>query len=746
MSSFQPRLRSSFQPRLRLRLFGILAITLLCTTCAGYSRVSDTIAKNKKDIQAGTLSVLDSISTSELSIANDTDEGILYYSGLVWFSNDKNTKALISFKRSARTGIDPWKKESTRIVGSIYSQDFNYKELFRFYSSLADLDYFASDPELFYYYSQALWSLKKYKALIELVQKTKQSNWRKTPRARVSVQESRFALKLWDLLSSAIEMPHDYEQKLIALIRDSAPYPLINSIPLFLERYPYYRPASQELFSLLKAKTKYLEDKRESLPLYTALSEQLLLSSVIQNEINSAAEKKKKNLASVFARLQKLESSANNTREKISLYGSLANLEYLRTRYRSSYQYSQKVLSIIDSSPSSTQLIRTNNVIFSQMLTNYLQTCITLYPNTFVSQFVTWVSQQSNPGSFAFLLERYSNYLLQKNRPTQLGKDLLTLQDVFSHVSIQFELDRWRSILLRSKHPSAEKIEAKSISFTQQKQYRSATAYDYFVIQSGLEKISLQDFLSQLPKEQKAFQENNDVDTLITGHIQFGLFDYAYNLGSQNIGRVSIENTKDISDFFLDQKDYYKGFLLANKVAWFRPWTMDSRENLRFIYPQAYKEIVESLSTDPYKKALIYGLMREESNYSPGIRSYAGAVGLTQLLPSTASEIAEKVRYGTFSIADPTDNLYLGYQYLQYLFDQLKNPARAILAYNGGIGNVWKWEKKILEEDSLLFSEAVPFRETRTYIRKVLSSALIYGLLYYDIDPQDLITYVNSRL
>ncbi len=737
---------SSTQPRLQLRLLGILAITLLCTTCAGYSSVSDTIAKNKKDIQAGKLSVLDSISTSELSIANDTDEGILYYSGLVWYSNDKNTKALISFKRSARTGIDPWKKESTRIVGSIYSQDFNYKELFRFYSSLADLDYFASDPELFYYYSQALWSLKKYKELIELVRKTKQSNWLKTPRARVSVQESRFALKLWDLLSSAIDVPRDYEQELIALIRDSDPYPLINSIPLFLERYPYHRPSSRQLYSLLEAKTKYLEDKRESLPLYTALSEQLLLSSVIQNEIYSAAEKKKTNLASVFVRLQKLEPSADSAIEKLSLYGSLANLEYLRNNFRSSYRYSQKALSIVDKSSSTAQLIRTNNVGFSRMLTKHLQNCITLYPNTFVSQFISWVSRQPNPGSFAYLLERYSNHLLQKNRPTQLGKDLLTLQDLFSHVNIQFELDRWRSILLRSKHPSARNIEAKSITFTQQKQYRSATAYDYFVVQSGLEKISLQDFLSQLPKEQKAFQKNNDVDTLITGHIQFGLFDYAYNLGSQNIGRVSIKNAKNISNAFLDQEDYYKGFLLANKVAWFRPWTMSSKENLRFIYPQAYKEIVDSLSTDPYEKALIYGLMREESNYSPGIRSYAGAVGLTQLLPSTAAEVAEQIRYGEFSITDPTDNLYLGFQYLQYLFDQLKNPARAILAYNGGIGNVWKWEKKILEEDFLLFSEAVPFRETRTYLRKVLSSALIYGLLYYDIDPQDLVTYVNSSL
>ncbi len=130
--------------------------------------------------------------------------------------------------------------------------------------------------------------------------------------------------------------------------------------------------------------------------------------------------------------------------------------------------------------------------------------------------------------------------------------------------------------------------------------------------------------------------------------------------------------------------------------------------------------------------ALIYGIMRQESAFDPYIESRAGARGLMQIMPDTASFIRNKQgqqKYPKHVLFNPARNLELAQWYLKHLDTKLSgNLVQMIAAYNAGPGNVNKWveAKHIPTADPLLFIESIPFKETRGYVRKVLANTWVY--------------------
>ena len=129
--------------------------------------------------------------------------------------------------------------------------------------------------------------------------------------------------------------------------------------------------------------------------------------------------------------------------------------------------------------------------------------------------------------------------------------------------------------------------------------------------------------------------------------------------------------------------------------------------------------------------------MREESYFDPDIVSSAGAVGLSQLMPGTAADIAARLHIADPDLSDPTTNLTIGVRHFQDLLRKVESPTRALLAYNAGLGRVRQWERasRGLPED--LFFESVPIAETRQYVRKILVSSVMYAFLYHDADPRE---------
>ena len=119
--------------------------------------------------------------------------------------------------------------------------------------------------------------------------------------------------------------------------------------------------------------------------------------------------------------------------------------------------------------------------------------------------------------------------------------------------------------------------------------------------------------------------------------------------------------------------------------------------------------------------ALLAAVIYAESHFRDGQTSSAGAKGLMQLTPETAKDIARKSGGVDFEVKDlgtPQVNISYGAYYLRYLLDRYgDNEALALAAYNGGEGNVDRWVDAAREKGEVLSIDAIPFGETRAYVR-----------------------------
>ena len=134
-------------------------------------------------------------------------------------------------------------------------------------------------------------------------------------------------------------------------------------------------------------------------------------------------------------------------------------------------------------------------------------------------------------------------------------------------------------------------------------------------------------------------------------------------------------------------------------------------------------------------RALVYALIRQESGFNVMAKSPDGARGLMQLMPRTARFMARhrKVRhYRRNKLFDPAINMELGQGYVAHLQDLKFVGAdlfRLAVAYNGGPGNLARWERKMnYDGDPLLFIESIPSRETRVFVERVLTNLWVYRL------------------
>ena len=165
----------------------------------------------------------------------------------------------------------------------------------------------------------------------------------------------------------------------------------------------------------------------------------------------------------------------------------------------------------------------------------------------------------------------------------------------------------------------------------------------------------------------------------------------------------------------------------AMKEIYPKPKFDDVRWQL--VYPLNYYEYVDKYKgeQDPL---MILSIIREESHFNSNIVSPVGAVGLMQLMPATANEIASM--YGlNNNLTNPKNNIQLGCLYYSKIKSSLHNKDMfAIMAYNGGWFSVMNWLKRLHYEDIDEFVEKIPYPETQTYVKKVLRSYWIYSNIY----------------
>ncbi|MFZ9848987.1 MAG: transglycosylase SLT domain-containing protein [Vulcanococcus sp.] len=143
-------------------------------------------------------------------------------------------------------------------------------------------------------------------------------------------------------------------------------------------------------------------------------------------------------------------------------------------------------------------------------------------------------------------------------------------------------------------------------------------------------------------------------------------------------------------------------------------------------FSAAFRQASERAGLDP---DLLLAVARQESRFTPAVSSAVGAVGLLQLMPETAAELAGSPQ-STAALQDPSHNAALGARYLRQLLDRWHgNPFLAVASYNAGPGAVLGWlgaAAPDVQREAELWTEAIPYPETRLYTKKVLGNYWTY--------------------
>lgn len=184
----------------------------------------------------------------------------------------------------------------------------------------------------------------------------------------------------------------------------------------------------------------------------------------------------------------------------------------------------------------------------------------------------------------------------------------------------------------------------------------------------------------------------------------------------------------------LEAPDLQAAATLAAQLGWhdqaiFTMARTDYWDDLELRFPLAYRDLVEEQAWQTgLPEDWIYGVIRQESVFNPTVASQAGALGLMQLMPGTARELAVESGEpapGRWAILEPERNITLGSAYLARMRDRFGHPALATAAYNAGPHRVSRWLPATCTEADL-WIVTIPYAETRGYVERVLAYRIIY--------------------
>lgn len=151
-------------------------------------------------------------------------------------------------------------------------------------------------------------------------------------------------------------------------------------------------------------------------------------------------------------------------------------------------------------------------------------------------------------------------------------------------------------------------------------------------------------------------------------------------------------------------------------------------------YPNGYLPIIQNYADSQIDPYLIAGIIREESLYNPEALSPVGAIGLMQLMPETARRVANRIGLPGIEREDLFSgeiNIRLGVQYVSQLLGENEGKViRVIAAYNAGPNAVRRWVEKNGHREADEFVELISYKETRRYVKRVLTSYHVYHDLY----------------
>ncbi|MCB9544331.1 MAG: transglycosylase SLT domain-containing protein [Myxococcales bacterium] len=158
----------------------------------------------------------------------------------------------------------------------------------------------------------------------------------------------------------------------------------------------------------------------------------------------------------------------------------------------------------------------------------------------------------------------------------------------------------------------------------------------------------------------------------------------------------------------------------------------DERDRFEAVYPREFAALIDAAAVERgLPPALVYAIARTESRFDPTARSWAGACGLFQLLPATATELAHaeglRGRVSCRALKRPALAVQLGTRYLADLQGRFgPHPGVVIAGYHAGPGNLSRW---MAPAPFAAWLEGLPFVQTRLYVKRVLQAMWVYAWL-----------------
>ncbi|HUX36300.1 MAG TPA: lytic transglycosylase domain-containing protein [Rectinemataceae bacterium] len=234
-----------------------------------------------------------------------------------------------------------------------------------------------------------------------------------------------------------------------------------------------------------------------------------------------------------------------------------------------------------------------------------------------------------------------------------------------------------------------------------------------------------------------------DLAGAVKGLIDFGLPSFAWDLASKNLDAMddgdllSLSKKSQTAGSYIASMRFANGLVsrynaIEDRLSAEGRAILPDREMYELLFPRPWRaELDSALAPSVIPEFAAYALLRSESWFDPGVRSGAGAVGLSQLMPSTAREIARNLGMAKWSLSDPGDNLHIGMAMLHDLFEENDGHIlRAAFAYNAGRGRLRRWIAESGGYPDDLFLERLSIAETREYGRKIVTAGAWYAALY----------------
>ncbi len=261
-------------------------------------------------------------------------------------------------------------------------------------------------------------------------------------------------------------------------------------------------------------------------------------------------------------------------------------------------------------------------------------------------------------------------------------------------------------------------------------------SYYYFALNSHIRNRKPQSILKETAG---AFQRAGLKRVKLPKSVQLLAATGKYRLARKLMKKLSIDTDdhiyslgKSLQKYMWYREAIMAGYLLLKRKGY-------TQETLSLIYPLGFinqiNYTIEKYKLKNVPPSLALSLIWGESHFDRWAVSRAGALGLTQLMPSLAKRYIKNIN--TQDILDPENNLYIGLKHLDDLMKKY-NLFEALAAYNAGERRLKRWKKTLyryarkLPYPELAFVEFIPFDETRNYVKKLYRTFQIYKLILMD--------------